>query len=240
MAPFRNFLSRKSAAPSSVDITTHDNTSTTSRLSIDGQRSTPLVFRQSFEKEPPEYKLSVVDANGAYLPPSPPEKQSFWPKYPGSPKSSHHRDLVNENEPFSISRESFDSYRRSFDISARSPVCYTDALPSRTSLDSRVSRMTSPPSTLHTGLCRQPESMEEEQFEDVGLDDENETKPKRKSIFSRFGDFTSSDSHNSSNSKSSTLGFHIPGRKRGQSNGASELGPFKSPPASAGSEINDA
>ncbi|PYH87280.1 hypothetical protein BO82DRAFT_349791 [Aspergillus uvarum CBS 121591] len=241
MAPFRNFLSRKSAAPPNGGeiITTLDNSSTTSRLSIDGQRSTPLSFRKSFEKEPPEYKLSVVDANGAYLPPSPPEKQSFWPKYPGSPKSSHHRDLVDENEPFSISRESFDSYRRSFDISARSPVCYTDALPSRTSLDSRVSRMTSPPSTLHTGLCRQPESMEEEQFEDVGLDDETEVKPKRKSIFSRFGDLTS-DSHSSSNTKSSSLGFHIPGRKRGQSNVGSEMGAFKSPPASAGSETNDA
>lgn len=58
MAPFRNFLSRKSAAPSNgEEITTLDNTST-SRLSIDGQRSTPLSFRKSFEKEPPEYKLS--------------------------------------------------------------------------------------------------------------------------------------------------------------------------------------
>jgi hypothetical protein len=46
--------------------------------------------------------------------PSPPEKQSFWRRYPGSARSSNHRDLVDENEPFSISRESFDSYRRSF------------------------------------------------------------------------------------------------------------------------------
>ena len=46
--------------------------------------------------------------------PSPPEKQSFWRRYPGSTRPSNHRDLVDENEPFSISRESFDSYRRSF------------------------------------------------------------------------------------------------------------------------------
>ncbi len=46
--------------------------------------------------------------------PSPPEKESFWRKSGMSRSSSNHRSLVDENEPFSISRESFDSYRRSF------------------------------------------------------------------------------------------------------------------------------
>jgi len=54
--------------------------------------------------------------------PSPPEKQSFWRRYPGATRSSNHRNLVNENEPFSISRESFDSYRRSFVGSPRSAL----------------------------------------------------------------------------------------------------------------------
>ncbi|KAH8425879.1 uncharacterized protein LDX57_003617 [Aspergillus melleus] len=226
MVPFRNFLAKRSAAPNGGEIDTNLNND---RLSAENPSSTAVNIRKSSD-EPPEYKLSVVDDNGAYLPPSPPEKQSFWRRYPGSSKSSNHRDLVDENEPFSISRESFDSYRRSFDISARSPVSYSDAMPSRTSLDSRFSRMTSP-SRTHSGFDRKPESMEEE-FEDVGLEDE-EAKPKKKGIFSRLGDLTSDSQTTSSNSKSSHLGFHIPGRKRGQSNVGSELGAMKTPPPGA-------
>ena len=46
------------------------------------------------------------------------EKPTFWhSKSNVSTTSSNHRSLLAENEPFSISRESFDSYRRSF-------VCY--------------------------------------------------------------------------------------------------------------------
>ncbi|KAB8240048.1 hypothetical protein F9C07_8352 [Aspergillus flavus] len=226
MTPFRNFLTKRSAASNSGEA---DNVS---RLSADSHQSSPLNIRKSTDNEPPEYKLSVVDDNGAYLPPSPPEKQSFWRRYPGSNRSSNHRDLVDENEPFSISRESFDSYRRSFDISARSPINHSDAMPSRTSLDSRFSRLSSP---YVRGLEKQPTSMEEEQFEDVGLDDDNEAKPKKKGLFSRLGDFTN-DSQTSNNSK---LGFHIPGRKRGQSNVGSELGSMKSPPTLE-SELRDA
>ncbi|KAE8348052.1 hypothetical protein BDV28DRAFT_144442 [Aspergillus coremiiformis] len=230
MTPFRNFLPKRSAAPNSGEV---DSNNDINRLSIDSHHSSPLNVRRSTENEPPEYKLSVVDGNGAYLPPSPPEKQSFWHRYPGSNKSSNnHRDLVDENEPFSISRESFDSYRRSFDISARSPVSYSDAMPSRTSLDSRFSRL---PPSYGRAFEKQPTSMEEEQFEEVGLDDDNEAKPKKKGIFSRFGDFTN-DGQTSSNSK---LGFHLPGKKRGQSNVGSELGAMKSPPI-VESEVRDA
>lgn len=78
------------------------------------------------------------------------------------------------------------------------------------------------------GLDKQPASMEEEQFEDVGLDDE-EAKPKKKGIFSRLGDFTTSDSQSTGNSR-----FHIPGRKRGQSNVGAELGSMPAPTATAG------
>jgi hypothetical protein len=48
--------------------------------------------------------------------PSPPNtKPTFWhSKSNVSTASSNHRSLLSENEPFSISRESFDSYRRSF------------------------------------------------------------------------------------------------------------------------------
>ncbi|KAA8652079.1 hypothetical protein EYZ11_005561 [Aspergillus tanneri] len=230
MVPFRNFLAKKSAAPNGGEIDSNPN----GRLSTESHSSTALSFRKSSDNEPVEYKLSVVDDNGAYLPPSPPEKQSFWHRHPGSSKSSNHRCLVDDNEPFSISRESFDSYRRSFDISARSPVSYCDTVPSRTSLDSRFSRITST-SAVHTGFRKQPESMEEEQFEDVGL--EEEEKPKKKGIFSRLGDFTS-DSQ-TPNSKASHLGFHIPGRKRGQSNVGSELGAMKPPSPGVATEVRE-
>ncbi|TQB72640.1 hypothetical protein MPDQ_006683 [Monascus purpureus] len=145
---------------------------------------------------------------------------------------------VDENEPFSISRESFDSYRRSFDISARSPISYTDTMPSRTSLDSRFSHVPSSPAARGRSFEKPcPESTEEECFVDVGLNDD--VKPKKKGIFSRLGDFSSSNdsqSPNNSRPSSSHLGFHIPGRKRGQSGGASELGSIKSQPAVTESE----
>ena len=69
--------------------------------------------------------------------------------------------------------------------------------------------------------------MEEETFEDVGLNDE--IKPKRKGLFARFGD-TSSDAQPSAPKSSNTsFGFHLPGRKRGQSGGGSELSAIKEP-----------
>ncbi|KAN0067691.1 hypothetical protein V8E54_014256 [Elaphomyces granulatus] len=135
---------------------------------------------------------------------------------------------VDENEPFSISRESFDSYRRSFDISARSPVSQIDQLPSRTSLDSHFSPMTSR-STINESAFEQPQGMDEKRFEDVGLGDDD-VKPKKKSIFARFGDTSSENPTSSTGSRpsSSHLGFRIPGRKRGHSGQGSELGSINS------------
>ncbi|KAL4809616.1 hypothetical protein BDV18DRAFT_82749 [Aspergillus unguis] len=232
MAPFLNFLGKKPPAPTGGEADAHPDT----RFSEDSHRSTPLSVRKSHETEPPEYKLSVVDCNGDYLPPSPPEKESFWRKYPGSRSSSNHRNLVDENEPFSISRESFDSYRRSFDISARSPVVYPDTMPSRTSLDSRFSRYTSSSSGPRPYQRPTPETTEEDGFEDVGLnDDADEAKPKKKGIFSRFGDFsTNGDSQVGGSKPSSHLGFHIPGRKKSaQAPPSAEMRAMKSPTASA-------
>ncbi|KAL2003568.1 hypothetical protein VTN02DRAFT_3351 [Thermoascus thermophilus] len=229
MAPFRNFLARKPAPSSGAQANTGNENS---RHSMDSRLPSPLSIKTGRAEGPDEYKMSVVNDSGVYLPPSPPEKQSFWHRYPGSTGSSKHRSLVNENEPFSISRESFDSYRRSFDISARSPVSQIDTLPFRTSLDSRFSRMTSR-SAVNGSSFSQPQSMEEEHFEDVGLGDE--VKPKKKSIFSRFGD-SSSDASSSAGSSwpsSSHLGFRIPGRKRAQSGTqGGELSNMNPPPPS--------
>ncbi|KAJ5160359.1 uncharacterized protein N7482_007363 [Penicillium canariense] len=221
MPPFRNLLGRK-PQPNGADVAVLDET----RLSPNQRPGpAPISMRRSCDgQQPPEYKLSVVNDSGVYLPPSPPEKQSFWHRYPGSSRSANHRDLVDENEPFSISRESFDSYRRSFDISARSPVLHSEAAPSRTSLDSRFSRINSVRSTSF----ERPERMEEENFEDVGLNDDS--KPKKKGLFARFGD-SSNDTQQSANKSSTSFGFHIPGRKHGQSGGGSELGTVKTPTA---------
>lgn len=68
--------------------------------------------------------------------------------------------------------------------------------------------------------------MEEEPFEEVGLSDE--VKPKKKGFLSRFGD-SSNDAQQATKS-SSSFGFHITGRKRGQSGVGSELGSMKVPP----------
>ena len=66
----------------------------------------------------------------------------------------------------------------------------------------------------------------EEVFEEVGLNDE--AKPRKKGLFSRFGD-SSSDAQPSAAKPSTPFGFHMPGRKRGQSGGGSELNAMKVP-----------
>lgn len=69
--------------------------------------------------------------------------------------------------------------------------------------------------------------MEEEAFEDVGLVDDD-VKPKRRGLFSRFGDNSSENtSNNNSRPSSSHLGFRLPGRKRGQSGQGAELSPYR-------------
>ncbi|KAK4245299.1 hypothetical protein C7999DRAFT_16491 [Corynascus novoguineensis] len=104
-----------------------------------------------------EYKMSVVNDSGVYLPPSPVEREASWPhRYlsrTSSSRSSSHTPLGGgEIEHFPISRESFDSYRRSFDISARSPVVHptNTVITTRQSLDSSLLRkpFSSPPPTL--------------------------------------------------------------------------------------------
>ncbi|EEQ30981.1 conserved hypothetical protein [Microsporum canis CBS 113480] len=172
----------------------------------------------------------VVSDNGVYLPPSPTETNSYWQR-PSSRKAS--RNLLDENEPFSISRESFDSYRRSFmanryhrlqDISARSPVSqHSDTAASRTSLDSRLSR-NCPRSTVNGSVPEPPTVNDidevEDPFEDVPLADGS--KLKKRGLFSRLGD-SSAGSQVQGKSLSSHHTFHFPGRRRGQSGQGAEL-----------------
>lgn len=55
MPPFRNFLTKKSAALNGGEA---DNGSDNTRLSTDSHQSTPLSVRKSTENVPDEYKLS--------------------------------------------------------------------------------------------------------------------------------------------------------------------------------------
>ncbi|KAL8982465.1 MAG: hypothetical protein Q9205_003033 [Flavoplaca limonia] len=243
MPPFRNPFGRK---PPVVNGATSLQDENTPSSKANGE---PLSQRPSYtssrassslsikrREEPSEYKLSVVNDSGVYLPPSPPEKKSFWSRSPTSSTiSSNHRSLLNENEPFSISRESFESYRRSFDISARSPVPQEPLTP-RQSLDARMTR---PPRSSIKDLPR-PQPTDEEAFEDVVLNDEAKQPPKRKSIFARFGDNSEiALSGDTSRPSSSHRGFHLPGRKRGQSGQGAELGNIDRPQPPIAKEAED-
>ncbi|KAL2353911.1 hypothetical protein BJ546DRAFT_86593 [Cryomyces antarcticus] len=204
-----------------------------------GSQKTDVVgskptFAVNINKEPTEYKLSEINDSGVYLPPSPPERKSFWhSKSTVSTTSSNHRSVLSENEPFNISRESFDSYRRSFDISARSPIPDPDVRP-RQSLDMRrvpVSR-----ASVARSRVERPETTAEEGFEDVGLNDE--VKPKKRGLFARFGDSSETSANTPADAKptSSHHGFFM-GRKRGQSGQGAELGNINGSDSSHAPEV---
>ncbi|KAK5073954.1 hypothetical protein LTR64_006905 [Lithohypha guttulata] len=118
MAPFRIPFTSKRPTPAVVDITTDENAKP-----APGSPYKPSLALGTKERreEPNEFKLSSVGDDGQYLPlvadtmePSPTEKKSFWHKSTTTANAPTHRNALGETEPFSISRESFDSYRRSF------------------------------------------------------------------------------------------------------------------------------
>jgi len=144
------------------------------------------------------YKLSVVDNSGTFLPPSPTDESrskgnKAWSLHRKQNKS---RERVTSTEgPFIISRESFEGYRRSFDIGGTSPtIAASPTFPNspRLSLDSSIStragsissrtgsklRVSNIPKVEETAVAEAP-------FEDVRLEDEDKTS--RKTILSRFG-----------------------------------------------------
>lgn len=179
--------------------------------------------------------MSVVNNSGVYLPPSPVEKEAAWPRRYLSRNSSDTRSSSGEIEHFSISRESFDSYRRSFDISAKSPVVVIDSAP-RGSLDSsRFPRL--PRSSLNErrfGHFGQEPPTPEESFEEVGLNDDKpspqtQQPPARKrGFFSKFGgDHPTADGAQGVHTQ--PLSRFIPGRKRAQSGQGDELSAMPSP-----------
>jgi len=99
------------------------------------------------------------------------------------------------------------------DISARSPIVPAG----RPSLDANFAYQPRKSSSFN-----RPEPTREEEFEDVGLNDE---KPKKRGFLSRFTD--SEDTPSDSRPTSSHHGFHFTGRKRGQSGQGAELGDMR-------------
>ncbi|KAB5530437.1 hypothetical protein GE09DRAFT_391706 [Coniochaeta sp. 2T2.1] len=206
--------------------------------------SAALSVRSSRSQDNGEYKMSVVNDSGVYLPPSPVEKEAaHWPRrYLSSRSSTDTKAPVSgvpgqgEIEHFSISRESFDSYRRSFDISARSPIVQTDASAPRQSLDSRFPRLPYHRSSLAERRPVVPATAEESNFEDVGLNDENRQPPaqqKKRGFFSKFGgDDAETTAANAAGGVQVQPQQHAGiasrllggGRKRGQSGQGAELG----------------
>ncbi|KAI9755814.1 MAG: hypothetical protein M1815_004595 [Lichina confinis] len=220
--PLRNPF-RRTAVPTDADPVSTSNGSSSHRAGTDGDsehsgRSSSALSIKSSRTEPDEYQMSVVNDSGVYLPPSPPpERKGFWGRSHSSTATSTHRSMLSDNEQFSISRESFESYRRSFDISARSPVA-PPLTPPRHSVDARPARLPVP--RPHAPVDRRP-TMEEAPFEDVGLNDE--VKPKRRSIFGRFGDSGDHGAASPSTGTSTHHAFLFPGRRRGHSGQGAEL-----------------
>ncbi|RAR09398.1 Family 51 glycoside hydrolase [Stemphylium lycopersici] len=262
--PIRNPF-RRAGPPEQVDETQRS-------APENGFKSTAVSGATPLQvKDPAEYKLSVMmqwdsDGGNGHLErhwltmrqPSPQnEKPTFWhSKSNVSTTSSNHRSLLSETEPFNISRESFDSYRRSFDISARSPIVDNvhetyprqslDArrsVETRRSFDVRRSRAT-PRSSMQQGRPSEShDEVPEEGFEDVGLNDEPKPQPKKRSIFSRFGDNNNNNTTNShANDKpeerpASSHHFSLTGRKRAESGAGSELKPMPKPTPEAAVEL---
>ncbi|KAJ0327849.1 hypothetical protein COL5a_005434 [Colletotrichum fioriniae] len=228
---------------------------------VGSKASSSLSVRSSKSQDNGEYKMSVVNDSGVYLPvctlaataptlekftnahaqPSPTEEKGLWPsKYLGSGRNSTDtRSNSGEIEHFSISRESFDSYRRSFDITARSPIPQND-FPARQSLDSaRYPRLPRSALDRHRELPTADEG-----FEDVGLDDQKHQQQHHQSsrmrgLFSRFGDSDHKEPSANSPNSSVTRFLNGAGRKRGQSGQGSELGTIERPKSAASVETTE-
>lgn len=89
---------------------------------------------------------------------------------------------------------------------------------------------------LNGNTFDKPETVRDEDFEDVKLNDEAaKQQSKKKSFLSRFSESNNEPSAAAPESKSHH--FHLPGRKRGQSGSGSELGEVKRPGSKANLEV---
>ncbi|CAK7568435.1 MAG: hypothetical protein SEPTF4163_006425 [Sporothrix epigloea] len=191
---------------------------------VGSMASSSTSMRSRRSQDTGDYKMSIVNDSGVYLPPSPTsERDAFWSSSNGNSNGNGHRrtyitslsslsrqsiDNANDSpagagrssladiEPFTISRASFDSYRRSFDISAKSPVSPVSPVTGsgdgsfsggigRQSLDSATWRPKK--ATMNGSSMRQTRfPPADEGFEDVGLDDGRQQQQQQTNGHSNF------------------------------------------------------
>ncbi|KAI3331838.1 hypothetical protein HD806DRAFT_171284 [Xylariaceae sp. AK1471] len=217
-----------------------DSCSGFERVDTVGSRaSSAWSIRTTKSHDNGDYKMSVVNDSGVYLPPSPTEEKGLWPRRAAanSRTSMDTRSSIGDIEHFSISRDSFDSYRRSFDICAKSPIIVHD--PPRQSLDSaRFAR--NPRSSVRDRFFDKELPTAEEGFEDVGLNDDqkhNQQQPKKKGFFAKFSEPQESNTHTHTHGQG--MARFIPGRKRAQSGQGAELGPVDRPKSSQSIQVQE-
>jgi hypothetical protein len=229
--PIRNpFARRPGAAVATVDENMRPDANAPPAFervdTVGSKASSVLTIRSTRSQDTGEYKMSVVNDSGVYLPPSPTEEKGQWPRgFLSTRTSTDGRSSMGDIEPFSISRESFDSYRRSFDISARSQIFANQDPATRQSLDSaRYPRY--PRSSVDRRMNRSPPTPEEEDFEEVGLEDQKsqvqtQQQQRKRGFFSKFSD---AQDKSDKDVNSQPMSRFLPGRKRGQSGQGAELG----------------
>ncbi|KAI1273323.1 hypothetical protein F5Y07DRAFT_402485 [Xylaria sp. FL0933] len=236
--PIRNPFARRPFLNTGVDVVNDENVPPAANIprdshagfervdTVGSRTSSAWSIHSSKSRDTGDYKMSVVNDSGVYLPPSPTDEKGLWPRRPANSRTSMDtRSSIGDIEHFSISRESFDSYRRSFDICAKSPVIVHDF--PRQSLDSAGLARVPRSSMRHRSFERELPTAEEG-FEDVGLDDQklNQQQPKKKSFFAKFSETQEPGTHGEG------LSRFIPGRKRAQSGQGAELGPVERPKSS--------
>ncbi|KAK6356402.1 hypothetical protein TWF718_000762 [Orbilia javanica] len=149
--------------------------------------SLSIMTRRSREEDTNTYKLSTVNDSGIYLPPSPVEKKAFWGRKE-APTGSPVEAPDTQDIGFAITRESFDSYRRSFDISARTQISDSQRpsmQSSRSSFDALGWGRPSfdAPNRLPSIDVSESASEEDDgEFRDVDLNDQ----PKKRGFLGRF------------------------------------------------------
>ncbi|GAP90487.1 hypothetical protein SAMD00023353_4500650 [Rosellinia necatrix] len=245
--PIRNPFAKRPFLTTGADVAGDENARPAAHLpkdcysgfervdTVGSRASSAWSIHSTKSRDNGDYKMSVVNDSGVYLPPSPTDEKGLWPRRPANSRTSMDtRSSIGDIEHFSISRESFDSYRRSFDICAKSPVLVYD-LP-RQSLDS-VGLARNPRSSVRNRSFERELPTAEEGFEDVGLNDDqkqNQQHPKKKSFFSKFSEPQESNTHGEG------LARFIPGRKRAQSGQGAELGPVERPNSSHSAQVQEA
>ncbi|KAL8689983.1 MAG: hypothetical protein Q9218_004468 [Villophora microphyllina] len=145
-----------------------------------------------------------------------------------APPSKLNGDAASQRPGYASSRASSSlSIKRREEPSEYKLSVPPESTTPRQSFDSRMAR----PTRSSIKDLERPQPTDEETFDDVGLNDEAKQQPARKrGIFARFGDNSEAASNqDGSRPSSSHRGFHLPGRKRGQSGQGAELGNIERP-----------